>query len=218
MGKALHHSRLLWFLCCAGAMMMGACSPVNWGRGSPRVNQLVAESAKYKAVAESSLLNANPLLPGDVPEALQYIDTHADYTSYHLLHALRKYFPASYKEVAAADKVAILCSALKYSTYLNDWGSLAPSGSFDGDSAKALIETGQLAIRRLVLLLEDSDPAPLFGSKEATASKVYGYRRKDFAYRYTALILGRAPAFSADVRERDKAIETLKRNLMGKVK
>ena len=51
----------------------------------------------------SRLLYENPLMPGDVQEALSHIKKHGDYTSYHLLLAIRKYYPESYKEVSAGE-------------------------------------------------------------------------------------------------------------------
>jgi len=174
------------------------------------MSQLIAESTRKRAVQESGLLNENPLIQSDIPKSLDFIKKHADYTSYHLLLAIRKYYPVSYKGIREADKSAILCSALKSSKWLNDWGSLSPSESFDGESARALLETGRAALAFLAPILNDSKDALLFGSKEATASTVYSYRRKDFAYRYASLILEHSPSFSSDVKERDKRIESLK--------
>ena len=180
---------------------------------SPRISKLIEESTKKKAVDESNLLNDNPFIAGDVPEALAYIKEHADYTSYHLLLAVRKYAPASYKQVTTDDKVAILCSALKNTTCLNDWGYLEPTSSFNGESAEALLETGKAALKPLSPILDNGESAPLFGSKEHTMSEFYNYRRKDFAYRYTLLILGQTPVFHTEPKERDKDIEALKAKL-----
>jgi hypothetical protein len=76
-----------------------------------------------------------------------------------------------------------------------------------------LVDLGKKAIPRLKPLLDDSNEAPLFGSKSATTSKAYQYRRKDFAYRYTSLILGRRAPFRRDPGQRDKDIEQLKKVL-----
>ena len=132
---------------------------------SPRVRRLVEESAAKKAVDESALLNDDPLLPGDMAEVLGFVKKHADYTSYHLLLAVRKYYPASYKEVSNEDKVAILCSALTHSHWLNDWGYLDPSESYDGESAKALLEIGKTALKRLTPILENGGRRRCLGRK-----------------------------------------------------
>jgi hypothetical protein len=178
-----------------------------------RVGKLVAISSKKEAIRSNVVLDENLLMRSDIPESLSYIKKHANYTSYHLLLAVRKHFPMAYKEVSNDDKAAILCSALKNTIYLNDWGSLTPSDSYDGESAKALLEIRKVALKSLTALLEDNECAPLFGSEEATLSDLYKYRRKDFAYRYVSLILGHSPAFRADSKERDKDIETLKAKL-----
>ncbi len=65
----------------------------------------------------------------------------------------------------------------------------------------------------MTLLLEEGENASLFGSEEATESKRFGYRSKDFAYRYIMLILGEQPTFHADPKERDKDIDALKAKL-----
>ena len=185
----------------------------NDDKRSPRVGKLVDESAKKKAIDECSLLNENPLKPGDIPEALKYIKKNAGYTSYHLLLAIRKYHPASYKDISTEDKAKVLCSALANSYFLNDWGYLSEE-SFDGDSAKALLEIGKPALKFLVPVMESDKEGPLFGGKEALLSSFYHYRRKDFAYRYISLILGQPPpAFSKNAKERDKDIESLKLKL-----
>jgi hypothetical protein len=137
-------------------------------------------------------------------EALQYIKKHPDYTSYYLLIAIRRYYPNDYKNISNPDKAAILCSALNNSCELNDW--------------EALLETKQDALKPLLLLLDNTNVAPLFGSKQATRSSIYSYRRNDFAFRYVCLIVGQTPPFYADPRTRDEAINALKAKLKEKAK
>jgi hypothetical protein len=205
-----------WILFCMGVLMLMSNSASGDGDQASRVKKLVEESSAKKTASESGLLNSNPLMPNDLAEALAYIKKHPDYTSYHLLLAIRKYYADAYKDVTASDKDAILCSALKNSTHLNDWGYLDPAGSFDGVSAKALLENGKAALKSLAAGLADGESAPLFGTEEATISKLYHYRRKDFAYRYASLILGLTPSFHADPKERDKDINKLKIELAKK--
>ncbi|HEV7999463.1 MAG TPA: hypothetical protein VGP63_06265 [Planctomycetaceae bacterium] len=214
---------LLLYLSLCGGQLLGA------GAKSPNVQKLITKSTEKYTVVESSVPKktvsgdvvhwdyVNPLLDGDVPEALAYIKKHTDYTSYLLLMGLRKHYPAAYKAVSTEDKSAILCSALRNTMSLNDWGNLSPSSSFDDRSAVALLETGKVGLKYLVPILDDCNSAPLFGSEEATISHVYRYRRKDFAYRYASLILGKSPVFRADPKERDKDIETLKAELKSRV-
>ena len=182
----------------------------------PMLKPLLKNLRHKKCILESRLVWENPFIPSDLPEALKYIKKHPDYVSYHLLLAVRRYYPASYTGISTDDKVAILCSALKTSKWLNDWGSLTPYHSFDDESAEALMETGKAALKSLGPILENGECGPLYGSKEATISYAYNYCRKDFAYRYPSLILGRSPEFSVEVKERDAAIEKLKVELKKK--
>ena len=144
---------------------------------------------------------------------ISYIVAHDDHTAYHLLFALRRHAPNAYRRLPNTTKARVLCDALAHQTYLNDWGYLDPGGSHDGEAAQALLELGNDALQPLISLLDDSRPARLFGSEEATISKMYDYRRKDFAYRYVSLLLGWQPAFEADPRSRDIEIERLKSTL-----
>ena len=176
---------------------------------SPKVKKLLEASANREGIHESGLFAENPLPAGDVAEALAYIKKHADYTSYHLLIAIQRYHRESYKEVSNDDKAAVLCSALSKITFLNDWGYLEPSGSYDGEIAKALLEIGKPALKYLAPILADGKAAPLYGSESATISHIYKFRRKDFAFRYASLILGEKPAFHRDLKDRDRDIEAL---------
>jgi hypothetical protein len=204
--------QLLSLFFWTSAIMLSACC-VKAAKLTPRVSKLVEEAKTKNSAIEAGILSKNPMVAADIPEALEHIKSHPDFTSYHLLVAIRKYYPKSYKEVRTDDKVSILCSALRNIMYLNDWGYLAPVDSYDRESGKALLETGRSALNGLTPILDDENSAPLFGSEEATLSKLYKYRRKDFAYRYISLIIGESPGFSRNLKERDKRIEILKNKL-----
>jgi len=158
---------------------------------------------------QSAVLSGFKPAPGEIAAMLEYITTHPDHTAYHSLFAVRRKSPDDYRQVPIIARAQVLCSALTQLTFLNDWGYLDPAGSHDGEAALALLELGKAAVERLVPVLNDSRPAPLFGSEPATLAATYHYRRKDFAYRYLSLILGRAPAFAADPQSRDREIEQL---------
>ena len=104
-----------------------------------RISNLINESKKKCAINESQLLVVCPLERQDIPEALQYLKANADYTSYHLLVAVKRYYPEIYKEIAGYDKAAILCSGLSNLVYLNDWGWLGPTALYDGECACGII-------------------------------------------------------------------------------
>jgi hypothetical protein len=181
---------------------------------SPRVAALV-EKAKEKALYSTygNGESKKPLLAADVPEALAHIKANRDYTSYFLLLLLRQDYPDSYGKIPKKDKAAVLCSALKNATSLNDWGHLGGGAAYDYNSAKALTEIGKDAIEFLLPLLDDKADALHWGSKAATISFASKYRRCDFAYRYTLLILERQPEFHRDLADRDKDIAELKREV-----
>ena len=181
---------------------------------SPTVKRLIDLSKAKGAYDGSGLWQKDPFLPAEIPEALAYIKDHPDHTSYHLLLVLREHRPDSYKKVSKENVAAILCSSLKNQTVLNDFGTLdANDDSLDYDSAEVLIETGKIALKSLAPILDDDSPAILVGSQIGLLSDAYKYRRKDFAYRYAALILGEKPVFKEDIKERDKDIERLKKKL-----
>src|SRR5262249_51915699 len=59
----------------------------------------------------------------DFEAALQYVTSHADHTSFHVLFALRKEFPGVYAvNIPANTKAAVLSSGLARSVGINLWG------------------------------------------------------------------------------------------------
>ncbi len=213
MGKQLLSNRTRFQLIIpAGAIILlfGACNSLE---ESPSVIQLIRESTTKRAIAESTLLRDNPMKPSDIPPALDFLNANPNYRSYHLLLAIRRYYPNSYSTIAESTRAQILVSALQHLNWLNDWGYLHPNKSFDGESAIALLETRNKALPYLRPLLDDDSKAPLFGSEIATVSTKYNLRRKDFAFRYISLILGDAPTFHQDPIIRDQHIATLKTRL-----
>jgi hypothetical protein len=203
------YQRVLCWIVCAEILIVSACKQNGPDKQSTNIGTLVDESVQKKAIVQSTILHGNPLVASDVQEALKYINKHPDFTAYHLLFAIREYYPKFYNDISNNTKATILCSALKHTRFLNDWGFLSPHGSFDRDSATALLETGESGLKQLTILLDDKESVRLFGSEEATMSETYMYRRSDFAYRYISLILREPAVFHADPKERDKDIEKL---------
>jgi hypothetical protein len=167
---------------------------------------LIAESAKRLSLMESKLAGREKLPEEEQSAAVDYILNHPDFTSYHLLFALKDRSEAAYNSIPATTRAGVLCSALSNLKYLNDWGHLAVSPK-DGLAMTALIATGEAALTCLKPLLEDLRPAPFFGSADATVATQY--RRADFAYHAAALILKEKPVFAADPKDRDREIVRL---------
>ncbi len=180
---------------------------------SPLLADLIADSTRGITLGESQTLRQAHLDATTRTAAAAYLAAHPDQSAYHLLFALRRLAPDTYRQVPAGTRAAVLCAALAQQTYLNDWGYLDLGGSYDGEAAQALLELGQAAQAPLIPLLADSREALLFGSEDATLSTMYHYRRNDFAYRYLMLIRGEQPTFADTPAQRDAAIHTLQQQL-----
>jgi hypothetical protein len=179
------------------------------------IDRLIIESVSGITLMESRALPTGELDAEQERTAGDYVRSHSDYTAYHLLFALRRKAIGAYSRLSPEVRARVLCSALGHLRYLNDWGTLDPHESHDGEAASALLETGKAAVECLVDLLDDRRPAPLFGSEEATMSSIYQYRRCDFAFRYVSLLRGRTPTFDPQPERRDVEVERLKGNLQG---
>jgi hypothetical protein len=145
-----------------------------------------------------------------VPAAQKQIELRPDWTSYHVLLVVRRDYPAAYAQVTNDKKASTLCSALAILPELNDWGYLDQGGSYEDFAAQALLDVGPAALPYLRPLLDDRNPAGLSGSKKATISSIYQYRRKDFACNYVCKILRWPTKFDPDPKERDREIERVK--------
>lgn len=177
------------------------------------IDELIAASEDTRLLAESSAFRERHLSPDEFAEVTAAINEQPDHTRYHLLLALRRDAPESYRSLAASTRASVLADALARQTVLNDFGLLAPDGSHDGVAGAALVECGTAAIAPLCALLDDRRLAPSHGSEDATVSRIYGLRRCDYAYRYLALITGADAAFVRDVEERDRRIAALRHRL-----
>jgi hypothetical protein len=177
------------------------------------LDQLVADSRRHITIMESAALQNLKLQPADAQALASYAQSHSDETAYHVLVALRRADGPEYQQIPARTRAAILCGALATQVYLNDWGYLDPNEPYDGEAARLLLEQGDAAKPCLIRLLDDTRPAPLFGSEEATMSRTFQYRRRDFAYRYLSQILGMKPVFDPDPTRRDAEIAQLKKRI-----
>jgi hypothetical protein len=177
------------------------------------VDQLLEDSAEERTLDESRALWTETLDDGEAQHAAEIIRERPDARCYHLVVALKRSAPEVYAAVPAELRAQVLLDVLRRQQFLNDWGYLSTSGSYDGPAAEALLDTGDAARAGLAELLADRTPVDLEGSEESTLADEYGYRRADFAYRYLAKILGREAPFFARHGERDAAIERLRAEL-----
>jgi hypothetical protein len=202
------------------AIAAGCALPTQPNIQSEKVRDLIREASSGASLVRfedmdvprsESDMRETVMLNNDkeISEAVGYIETHPDFTSYHLLFAVRKFDPKAYAKLSAETKARVLCSALVNTVMMNDWGGL----TLDGLAAKALLDTGRAALPYLRPILDNNDSALLGGSSSATVSEIYNYRRADYAYRYASLILSREPMFDYNPEVRDKAIAGLRQQL-----
>lgn len=170
---------------------------------------LIDDAIEGRSRMESTALATTRLDPAGVEVATESIRRSPDHRSYLVLLALKSSSPEQYQSLSPTTRASVFCGALANLRFLNDFGYLDSSESYDGTSARALLATGDAAIPCLRSLLDDLREAPLMGSEEATMSSSYSYRRADFAYRYLSLLTGREPHFHASPQQRDVDIERL---------
>ncbi len=174
---------------------------------------LIDDARAGRSRIDSVAFATTRLDPTEAAMAVDVVCASPDHSSYLVLLALKSQAKDSYASVPASVRAAIFCGALEHQQFLNDFGYLEPSESYDGPSAKALLATGDAAIPCLRQLLDVDAPAPLMGSEESALSALHAYRRADFAYRYLAKLVGHDPPFRASPQERDQDIAALKREL-----
>jgi hypothetical protein len=174
------------------------------------VARLLEDSRDELLLGQSEAFEDAAFDPATADAAAREVAARGDASAFHLLMALRESAPDAYEALPAALRAAVLTDALRTQPQLNDWGYLEPAGGYDGPAAVALLETGDAAVAPLRTLLDDDSPAEMTGSEIAEMAHRLGYRRKDFAYRYLSLLLGREPRFDADPAARDRAIEAVR--------
>lgn len=200
-------------------LLIAACVPhtadSRKGELSPIMKKLLKASKKKEMLWGSALENVKPSRL-EAAQFFEYVQKQADYKSYHLLFALRRHHPDLYQEIDPRLRASILCSTLKHTTCLNDWGDLGLKlGEYaELEAAQALLELGMAAIPFLVPILDDKSEACLEGSEEATLSADYEYRRADWACQFISVILGIQYQFSEDPTERDQQIQSLRSHLV----
>jgi hypothetical protein len=126
------------------------------------------------------------------------------------LEALREADVRSFDRIEAQERAAIYAAELRRNTYFNGWGL---PGFYLTPTATALIGLREEAVAALAGSLNDTEPALLTGSEEATTSKIFGNRICDYAWVFINEIRGIAYAYSQHPADRDKGIKSLLRSL-----
>ena len=91
---------------------------------------------------------------------------------------LRRLNHQAYLAVPAETRAKVLTGALQASKTFNTWGL---PGFYLEEASDAMIETGRSTVPALKRMLDDTRPAPLFGSKEYMLSQQLKYRLCDYA-------------------------------------
>jgi hypothetical protein len=182
--------------------------------GSGQISALVADGEAGVLLGISDAYESARFDADTARTAAERIRERPDASALHLLLALRREAPETYRELPPELRAEVLVAALRDFPHLNDFGWMEPDGhGHDRTAAQALLELGDAARAPLVRLLDDDRPAPLAGSEAATMSSTYGYRRSDYAQRYLSKLLRRDASFAADPAERDKVIAALRAEL-----
>ena len=120
---------------------------------------------------------------------------------------LRKLHEKEYLALPAEERASVLTDALQNSRMFNLWG--LPDLYLE-DSSKALIETGKAAEPALRRMLQDTRPAPVYGSKQYMVYKHYNFRVCDYALFFLKRIQGNADFhLSAQPADRDAQIKAM---------
>lgn len=131
---------LLALLCIAGCGADRAAETV-----MPETLEHAVQEAKAGKTFMESSLSGQTMTADDAKAAKDYISQHGDSSAYILLLALRKDHPQVYAGISDRTRATVLCDAMKKLTFLNDFGHLEPSESYDAEAAKALLDVGKPA-------------------------------------------------------------------------
>ncbi len=176
------------------------------------IAELIADAGRGDGTGESLAFNSATLDERGAEATLAALAAIDDERGYLLLMLLLRDVPERVERLPAKRRAAILTAALGALAYLTDFGYLGSEG-WDGPAAQALLMTGDVACPKLSLLLDDDRPAPLAGSEMATISALEHYRRRDYAARYLALLMGAPPMWAPDPATRDEHVTALRRCL-----
>jgi hypothetical protein len=182
----------------------------------PNVAGLISESHHTVCLWKSRSFSSTVLTPSEVVTGVQYMLSHPDYSSYHLLFAIRRDARKVYDSIPPLVRARVLASALdKYCCY-DDWGDLDSPIDERSRASDVLLEVGPVAVPYLIPLLYDKTEARISGSDSATVAAMLQFRRCDYAYQFVSRLLGREVVWSRDLRVRDMEIDRLIQDLRDK--
>jgi hypothetical protein len=128
--------------------------------------------------------------------------------SHYFLMMLAIHHPSVFQSIDDTVKTNIFCSIFSVEKNMNYWGTLSPDNQKEHNAGKLLVSLGKKILPCLLPLLNDTSRLNYgWNFDSRTTSVQYKWRKKDFAYRYAALILKETPVFLTQPKERDEVIE-----------
>jgi hypothetical protein len=175
---------------------------------SSRPNPLLTASEEDLCLHDSSLYTSDTPDADALVQALNNIEWYPDHRSFHSVCYLHKFSEERWAQVAPDRIAVIMIAVLKRRDDLHDFGVLLPEGSYPSRAGVILIhcKSRRVLTRELFAMLDDETPVRLMGSKTATASINYQYRKKDYAYFFLCSLLQLQHVFDPDPVERDHII------------
>jgi hypothetical protein len=209
-------------ICLAVGCIIGMLLPVRLRRGPYEVGRphlrKIETLVKMSDGGESLIArwddpNAN-LQSEDVPLAREYVFAFPNGSSFHILLNIRKLDLSTYSEIPDVIKVNIIIGGLALAHESDDWGGVTDLSL--GEAGTSLLAVGKLAARLLPELLDDGTPiGSAYGETQAHADLTHS-RRKDVAYKYMCILMGRRYVYDTDPKKRDEAIKELREELAAK--
>jgi hypothetical protein len=169
----------------------------------------VLKETKILSEQTGRLIVGKPYDSAIVGRVVNYIQNNQDSrVSYYFLMMLDIHHPNVYKSINDTVKTHIFCSIFGTEKNMNYWGTLMPDNQKDHNAGKLLVSLGKKILPCLASLLNDTNRLNYgWNFDSRTTSVKYRWRKKDFAYRYAALILKETPVFLEQPKERDEVIE-----------
>lgn len=117
--------------------------------------------------------------------------------------AIKKVDSAVYYKLEPSLRLRVLLDALKTARFYNEFG--LPHVKWE-EAAQAIISEGRNITDSLEMLLQNINPAPVWGSEDYAEYKLYQYRVCDYAWALLMTIQKQSFTIPQDQKERDKMI------------
>jgi hypothetical protein len=177
----------------------------NWGNNQ-KDTRLFKELLKQTSEAIDYRVSVDrPYDTAVIDDILSFVkENQSDKRAYYFLLQLSWNHPNIYCAVAEDVKTNVLCSGFTQATNVNTWGHLQGFTSAGG----LLVDLGHKVLPCLYGLLNDTSRVSYGWNWESMGMAIdQKWRKKDFAYRYAALIVGEEPNVPENPKARDVTIQ-----------